>query len=167
MAVVVYDTTSKWVGFSVMKSDLGYFWIWRVARSCLLYQYNQVDPRCKGRKGKWCDHCVGRKQDWSGRKKVKLGTLTRKAPRWLFFLREVTIEEGEAKAKENNVMFIETSAKAGHNVTWICLVYDFDCRLTFFYTYRWKRYSGESHKLYQEPTRIRWIIPAKNRVSCL
>eukprot|EP00045_Choanoeca_perplexa_P002840 m.26961 g.26961 ORF g.26961 m.26961 type:complete len:207 (-) comp11733_c0_seq1:186-806(-) len=30
--------------------------------------------------------------------------------------RQVSIEEGEAKAKELNVMFIETSAKAGHNV---------------------------------------------------
>ncbi|CAG8697179.1 1918_t:CDS:2, partial [Racocetra fulgida] len=30
--------------------------------------------------------------------------------------RQVTTEEGEKKAKEFNVMFIETSAKAGHNV---------------------------------------------------
>jgi small GTP-binding protein domain len=30
--------------------------------------------------------------------------------------RQVSVEEGEAKAKENNVMFIETSAKAGYNV---------------------------------------------------
>ncbi|CAG8619691.1 7882_t:CDS:2 [Ambispora gerdemannii] len=30
--------------------------------------------------------------------------------------RQVTTEEGEKKAKEYNVMFIETSAKAGHNV---------------------------------------------------
>lgn len=31
--------------------------------------------------------------------------------------RTVTLEEGEKKAKELNVMFIETSAKAGHNVS--------------------------------------------------
>ncbi|CAO3564383.1 unnamed protein product [Mortierella alpina] len=30
--------------------------------------------------------------------------------------RQVTAEEGEKKAKEFNIMFIETSAKAGHNV---------------------------------------------------
>ena len=30
--------------------------------------------------------------------------------------RQVTTEEGEKKAKELNVMFIETSAKAGYNV---------------------------------------------------
>ncbi|KAG0169178.1 Ras- protein Rab6 [Apophysomyces sp. BC1015] len=30
--------------------------------------------------------------------------------------REVTMEEGEKKSKELQVMFIETSAKAGHNV---------------------------------------------------
>lgn len=29
---------------------------------------------------------------------------------------EVTPDEGERRAKELNVMFIETSAKAGHNV---------------------------------------------------
>lgn len=34
----------------------------------------------------------------------------------LFFYRQVSIEEGERKAKELNVMFIETSAKAGYNV---------------------------------------------------
>ena len=30
--------------------------------------------------------------------------------------RQVTSEEGERKSKELNVMFIETSAKAGYNV---------------------------------------------------
>jgi hypothetical protein len=34
----------------------------------------------------------------------------------LYDCRQVTTEEGEQKAKELNVMFIETSAKAGHNV---------------------------------------------------
>lgn len=33
-----------------------------------------------------------------------------------FYPRQVSIEEGERKAKELNVMFIETSAKAGYNV---------------------------------------------------
>lgn len=38
---------------------------------------------------------------------------------YMFFgdnFRQVSIEEGERKAKELNVMFIETSAKAGYNV---------------------------------------------------
>jgi Ras-related protein Rab-6A len=30
--------------------------------------------------------------------------------------RQVSIEEGEAKARDLNVMFIETSAKAGFNI---------------------------------------------------
>lgn len=30
--------------------------------------------------------------------------------------REVTVEDAEKRSKELNVMFIETSAKAGHNV---------------------------------------------------
>lgn len=32
------------------------------------------------------------------------------------YFRQVATESGEAKSKELNVMFIETSAKAGHNV---------------------------------------------------
>ena len=34
----------------------------------------------------------------------------------LFIFRQVTTADGEQKAKELNVMFIETSAKAGYNV---------------------------------------------------
>ena len=34
----------------------------------------------------------------------------------VLFVRQVSTEEGERKAKELNVMFIETSAKAGYNV---------------------------------------------------
>ncbi|KAI8882431.1 hypothetical protein K501DRAFT_161698, partial [Backusella circina FSU 941] len=30
--------------------------------------------------------------------------------------RQVSLEEGEKKARDYNIMFIETSAKAGHNV---------------------------------------------------
>ena len=33
-----------------------------------------------------------------------------------FFYRQVSTEEGEKRAKEYNVLFIETSAKAGYNV---------------------------------------------------
>lgn len=39
--------------------------------------------------------------------------------------RQVSMEEGERKAKELNVMFIETSAKAGYNVkqvSFYCLI---------------------------------------------
>ena len=34
----------------------------------------------------------------------------------LLIIRQVTTEDGERRAKEYKVMFIETSAKAGHNV---------------------------------------------------
>lgn len=34
----------------------------------------------------------------------------------------MSTEEGEQKAKELNVMFIETSAKAGHNVKQVSLI---------------------------------------------
>jgi len=36
--------------------------------------------------------------------------------------RQVTTEEGERKAKELNVMFIETSAKAGYNVKQVSML---------------------------------------------
>ena len=36
--------------------------------------------------------------------------------------RQVTSEEGEKKAKELNVMFIETSAKSGFNVKQVCVL---------------------------------------------
>ena len=39
--------------------------------------------------------------------------------------RQVSIEEGEAKAKELNVMFIETSAKSGYNVKQVCATKSF------------------------------------------
>lgn len=41
---------------------------------------------------------------------------------WISF-RQVTTEEGERKAKELNVMFIETSAKAGYNVKQVSCVF--------------------------------------------
>jgi Ras-related protein Rab-6A len=34
--------------------------------------------------------------------------------------RQVSTEDGERKAKELNVLFIETSAKAGYNVKQVC-----------------------------------------------
>ena len=38
----------------------------------------------------------------------------------------MTTEEGDQKAKELNVMFIETSAKAGHNVKQVSNVYSIE-----------------------------------------
>ena len=41
-----------------------------------------------------------------------------------FLTRQVTTEDGERKAKELNVMFIETSAKSGYNVKQVGLLND-------------------------------------------
>ena len=41
-----------------------------------------------------------------------------------FKTRQVRTEDGERKAKELNVMFIETSAKAGYNVKQVGLLND-------------------------------------------
>lgn len=46
--------------------------------------------------------------------------------------RQVSMEEGERKAKELNVMFIETSAKAGYNVKQVRAP---NIGLLFYYTY--------------------------------
>ena len=57
----------------------------------------------------------------------------------VFIGRQVTVDEGEVKAKELNVMFIETSARVGYNVkqvlvffTWlhICVCFG-SCVLPF------------------------------------
>jgi Ras-related protein Rab-6A len=45
--------------------------------------------------------------------------------------RQVSSEEGEQKAKELNVMFIETSAKAGHNVKQVCPSFKIDQNLAY------------------------------------
>jgi GTPase SAR1 family protein len=39
--------------------------------------------------------------------------------------RQVSTEDGERKAKELNVMFIETSAKAGYNVKQVLLLFNY------------------------------------------
>jgi len=48
--------------------------------------------------------------------------------------RQVSTEEGERKAKELNVMFIETSAKAGYNVKQVII-------LLFFFLHLMQRNS--------------------------
>lgn len=62
--------------------------------------------------------------------------------------RQVSCEDGERKAKELNVMFIETSAKAGYNVKQVCFSLIFICwvNLVFF------SYSRESLQPY-----LAWI----------
>jgi Ni2+-binding GTPase involved in maturation of urease and hydrogenase len=71
--------------------------------------------------------------------------------------RQVSTEEGEQKAKELNVMFIETSAKAGHNVKQVKPLF-FGCSIlfsSFVYNFNYsfyyfsKSYSDESPQLYR------------------
>lgn len=50
------------------------------------------------------------------------------------FYRQVSIEEGEAKARDFNVMFIETSAKAGFNIKVILVL------LFLVPTFQWEKY---------------------------
>ena len=58
---------------------------------------------------------VGNKTDLADKRlELEIGTNTLCVLYLLF--RQVSMEDGEKKAKELNVMFIETSAKAGYNV---------------------------------------------------
>lgn len=104
VAVVVYDITSKFIlGF-------GY----RLESSITLYIF--IDANSFHQTSKWIDDVrtergsdviimlVGNKTDLSDK-------------------RQVSTEEGERKAKELNVMFIETSAKAGYNVKQVTLTH--------------------------------------------
>lgn len=50
---------------------------------------------------------------------------------------QVSTEEGERKAKELNVMFIETSAKAGYNVKQVCVF--------FFWLWYTRNQTAEDH----------------------
>ena len=49
--------------------------------------------------------------------------------------RQVSTEEGERKAKELNVMFIETSAKAGYNVKQVSVWLDSLSMMDFILTF--------------------------------
>ena len=65
------------------------------------------------------DNHAGREQDRLGRQAVCLRScfLTLDRSNYsAYYSRQVSTEEGELKAKELNVMFAETSAKAGYNV---------------------------------------------------
>src|SRR5271170_992216 len=55
---------------------------------------------------------VGNKTDLNDKRYIYSSSLECK----LTTIRQVTTEEGERRSKEYKVMFIETSAKAGHNV---------------------------------------------------
>lgn len=47
--------------------------------------------------------------------------------------RQVSIEEGDAKAREVGVMFIETSAKAGFNIKVLLITTYFSINVRFIY----------------------------------
>ena len=68
--------------------------------------------------------------------------------------RQVSIEEGDAKAREFNVMFIETSAKAGFNIK-VCTT----CHVSLhMYPGDESSTSGQLHaKLWLRPGRV-WMI---------
>ena len=41
---------------------------------------------------------------------------------FIFINRQVSFDEGERKAKELSVLFVETSAKTGYNIKQVCSV---------------------------------------------
>lgn len=101
-----------------------------------------MDRRCQDRERKWRHHHARREQNRPGGEEVSASLIyvhsvicavtppliswaltwrcrmgrRNNVERWLFSCRQIMIEEGEQRAKELNVMFIETSAKTGCNV---------------------------------------------------
>lgn len=65
---------------------------------------------------RWCDRCCNCELPWltvpHAPRKPCVPTPTHSPP----INRQVSVEEGEERASEENVMFIETSAKAGYNI---------------------------------------------------
>lgn len=68
--------------------------------------------------------------------------------------RQVSTEEGERKAKELNVMFIETSAKAGYNVKQVT-IFSFSFAL---YVYGKKSYSRWYERMNEKIVSLSLII---------
>lgn len=111
MAVVVYDITSK--GNNLDSRERGpscsramkearlipmfFFLWWLIDRNSFMNTAKWIDDVRAERGTDVIIVLVGNKTDLNEK-------------------RQVTAEEGEKKAKEFNIMFIETSAKAGHNV---------------------------------------------------
>lgn len=71
--------------------------------------------------------------------------------------RQVSCEDGERKAKELNVMFIETSAKAGYNVKQVNFGF---IRCVLIFLMKFFSYSRESLQLYRV-----WILLRINRLK--
>ncbi|MCI4388043.1 hypothetical protein PGIGA_G00080810 [Pangasianodon gigas] len=119
-AVVVYDITSRYLG----KPDAVRLQLWDTAgqerfRSLIpsyirdstvaVVVYDITNVNSFQQTTKWIDDV--RTERGSDVIIMLVGNKTDLADK-----RQVSIEEGEKKAKELNVMFIETSAKAGYNV---------------------------------------------------
>lgn len=100
VAVVVYDITSK---FNLLAKwgrslKIAKFGVWQLLDANSFHQTSKwIDDVRTERGSDVIIMLVGNKTDLSDK-------------------RQVSTEEGERKAKELNVMFIETSAKAGYNV---------------------------------------------------
>jgi len=77
-----------------------------------------MDRRHKSREGKWCGDDVGWEQNRSGGQEVffKIKLNREIINKSSYPSRTVSVEEGEAKAKEHGALFIESSAKAGINI---------------------------------------------------
>ena len=74
-----------------------------------LFAYDPVDAKSFAQTRKWVDDVRGERGN-----DVIIVLVGNKTD--LNDKREVTSAQGEEEAKKNNLMFIETSAKAGHNV---------------------------------------------------
>ncbi|CAK4217694.1 unnamed protein product [Aphanomyces euteiches] len=97
VAVVVYDISSKSLSYWTAVENLGSCRCFVIDRASFLNTSKWIEDVRAERGQDVVIMLVGNKTDIADR-------------------RQVSIDEGADKAKEDNVMFIETSAKAGHNI---------------------------------------------------
>lgn len=83
--------------------------VWIPAQQQLLDSNHNVDAKSFQNTRKWVDDVRGERGN-----DVIIVLVGNKTD--LNDKREVTTQQGEEEAKKNNLMFIETSAKVGHNV---------------------------------------------------
>lgn len=103
VAVVVYDVTS--MPFAPFASHAS----GAPQRYLLLLIYSAIDAKTFDQTRRWVDDV--RSERGNDVIIVLVGNKTDLSDK-----REVTTQQGEDEAKKNNLMFIETSAKVGHNV---------------------------------------------------
>ena len=120
MAVIVYDISSKSTFGNDASNIIDSLSLFLLDRESFVNTTRWIDDVRAERGDQVIVVLVGNKTDLNEKRYVvivsHMSIQAKQGLRLSPNVSEVTTEEGERRAKELNVMFIETSAKAGHNV---------------------------------------------------